>query len=219
MGELLNLATLDPNLVYLGLVLGLWVAVTATYIPGTGLAEVAAFILLAGSIAVLAALPTNWVAVVVLVVGLSTFLIAPFVNERFGQFAEIGLIGQAVGGYFLFTGSDLVVSPIMIAITIILAVLYNRFVLLPTMRSQRATNAYDEADQVIGIRGRVVRDLDPVGTVYVNKELWRARSDETLLKDTTIIVTGQEGLELFVEKAKREDTPDYQRLNGASTHH
>lgn len=217
MGEILNLATLDPNLVYLGLVAGLWVAVTATYIPGTGLAEVAAFLLLAGSIFVLAALPTNWVAVVVLIIGLSAFLIAPFVNERFGQFAEVGLIGQAVGGYLLFSGSELVVSPVLIGITVVLGVLYNRFVLLPTMRSQREDTAYDEVDQVIGVRGRVVKDLDPVGTVYVNKELWRARSDETLLRDTAVLVTGQEGLELFVEKAKREDTPTYQRPNGAST--
>lgn len=218
MDELLNLATLDPNLVYLALVLGLWVALTAAYIPGTGLAEVTAFVLLAGTVAVLASLPTNWVAVVILILGLSSFLMAPFVNERFGQFAEVGLIGQAIGGYWLFAGSDLVVSPLMIALTVVLAALYNRFILLPTMRSQHASNEYDEADRVIGIRGRVVKDLDPVGTVYVNKELWRARSDETLLKDVAVIVTGQDGLELFVEKAKREDTPLYERPNGATAH-
>ncbi|MEL7435178.1 MAG: NfeD family protein [Chloroflexota bacterium] len=59
------------------------------------------------------------------------------------------------------------------------------------------------------MRGRVVKDLDPVGTVYVNKELWRARSPVHLTRDTPIMVIGQQGLELQVEKAKNEDVPIY----------
>jgi len=35
--------SIDPNLVYLGLIAGLWVAVAAVYMPGTGIIEVAAF--------------------------------------------------------------------------------------------------------------------------------------------------------------------------------
>lgn len=212
------ISALDPNLVYLALVLGLWIAVTATYIPGTGIAELTAFLVLAGSVAVLAVLPTNWIAVLVLIIGVSAFLIAPFINERWGQFAEVGLIGQAVGGYLLFAGSELTVSPLVIAMTLIVAAAYHRGLLLPSLKDQGAFNEYDQSNEVVGVRGRVVKDLDPVGTVYVNKELWRARSEENLLEGTNVVVTGQDGLELFVEKAKREDAPSYEHhhQNGSS---
>jgi membrane-bound ClpP family serine protease len=142
-------------------------------------------------------------------------LILPFFGERYGRFAEVGLVGQAVGGYFLFENSP--VSLVLIGITLVLAVLYNRFVLIPIMRTQRSHNEYDESNEVVGLRGRVVKALDPVGTVYVNKELWRARSSEVLLPDTPVMIVGQDGLELVVEKAKNEDAPNYHhQSNGAS---
>ncbi len=214
--ELFSPAVIDVNLVYIALLAGLWLGVTAAYIPGTGLAEGIAALLLIGSFFVLAALPTNWVAVVILVVGVATFLILPFFGERYGGFAEVGLVGQAIGGYLLFENPP--VSIVLIAITLVLAVLYNRFVLIPIMRTQRSHNEYDESNEVIGLRGRVVKALDPVGTVYVNKELWRARSDEVLLPDSPVLVVAQDGLELVVEKAKNEDAPVYPQhhSNGAS---
>ncbi|MCA9915274.1 MAG: hypothetical protein KC496_18100, partial [Anaerolineae bacterium] len=214
--ELFNPAVLDVNLVYVALLAGLWLAVTAAYIPGTGLAEGIAALLLIGTFSVLTAMPTNWVAVVILVIGVATFLILPFFGERYGRFAEVGLIGQAIGGYLLFETEP--VSIVLIGITLVLAVLYNRFVLIPIMRTQRSHNEYDESNEVLGLRGRVVKALDPVGTVYVNKELWRARSDEVLMPDSSVVVVAQDGLELIVEKAKNEDAPVYppHHRNGSS---
>lgn len=207
--ELFDPAIIDPNFVYLALLVGLWVGVTAAYIPGTGVAELAAVLLLVASFVLLTMLPTNWLAALLLVLGVSAFLVMPFFGERWGHYAEGGLVLQALGGYFLFEGSP--VSPLLIGVTLLIGVLYNRAVLIPTMRNQRRHSEYDESNIVLGVRGRVVKDLDPVGTVYVNKELWRARSDQTLTKDTPVVVTAQEGLELFVEKAKTEDAPAYMR--------
>ena len=209
---------LDPNLLYISLLAGLWIGVTAAYVPGTWIPETISFVLLVASIILLTFLPTNWIALLVLVVGISTFLVLPFAGKKYSQYAEVGLIGQAIGSIFLFN-EGLSISPILIATTLILAVAYNRLVLSPMLKRQReSAQEYDESAQLIGVRGRVVKDLDPVGTVYVNKELWRARSDEYLPKDSKIIVTGRDGLELYVEKAKHEDAPDYERehhSNGA----
>lgn len=208
-------ANIDPNLVYIALLAGLWIGVTAAYLPGSGIAEAIAFILLGASIIVLTFLPTNWAALIVLILGVSAFLVLPFVGERYAKYAEAGLALQAVGSYFLLQENP--ISPLLIAITVLLGVAYNRMILIPTMQNQHKHTEFDEANEVIGVRGRVVKDLNPVGTVYVNKELWRARSDEYLPKDTPVLVIAKDGLELIVEKAKNEDTPVYHHHgNGAA---
>ena len=207
---------LDPNLIYIGLLVGLWMGVTAAYIPGTWIPETISMLLLVASLILLTMLPTNWLAVFLVLLGVSTFLLLPYIGKRYARFAEVGLIGQAFGSYFLFN-EGMRVSPLLIATTIVLAIAYNRLVLIPILNRQRDYNEYDESMEVVGVRGRVVKELDPVGTVYVNKELWRARSAEYLAKDTKIIVTGRDGLELYVEKAKHEDAPAYEHeSNGHS---
>lgn len=210
-----DFALIDPNLIYLGLLTGLWLGVTALYVPGTWIPETLSVVMIVGSLVILGSLATAWWAVILMILGVSMFLLLPFFGEKYGRFAEVGLIGQVIGGLFLF--QDQKISPILLAITVVIAILYNRFVLIPTMKSQRKYTEFDESNAVIGVRGRVVKDLDPVGTVYVNKELWRARSSDDLSKDTPIMVVGQDGLELTVEKAKNEDVPHYEETEARAS--
>jgi membrane-bound ClpP family serine protease len=49
--------------------------------------------------------------------------------------------------------------------------------------------------------GDVRTTLNPVGSVFVNGELWSARAETELSPGTTIIVTGREGLTLIVQPA------------------
>jgi membrane-bound ClpP family serine protease len=209
---------IDPNLIYIGLLVGLWMGITAAYIPGTWIPETVSVILLVASLILLTMLPTNWLAVFIVLLGVATFLLLPYIGKKYSRFAEVGLIGQAIGSYFLFN-DGLRVSPVLIATTIVLAIAYNRLVLIPILNRQRDYNEYDESNEVVGVRGRVVKELDPVGTVYVNKELWRARSAEYLPKDTKVLVTGRDGLELYVEKAKHEDAPAYEHESSGNGHH
>lgn len=189
---------LDPNLAYILLLAGLWLGVIAIYVAGTGVPEFAAVGLILLALFVLSSMPTNWAAVGLMVFGASSFLLLPLFGEKWGRYAEIGLIFQGLGAYFLFY-SEKHVSPLLIGATLIFGIIFYRKLLVPTMRSQ--TKSILEAD-LVGTRGRVVKDLDPVGTVYVQKELWRARSSEALSKDTMVVVVAQDGLELTVEKAK-----------------
>ena len=93
---------LDPNLAYILLLAGLWLGVIAIYIAGTGIPEIAALSLIIGALVVLSAMPTNWLAVSLMVLGASSFLILPLFGEKWGRYAEFGLILQGIGGYFLF---------------------------------------------------------------------------------------------------------------------
>ena len=65
----------DPNVVYILLIVGLWAAAAAVYVPGTGLLEVSAVICLVLAITGLTRLPVNMVGIVLIVVAGLLFVI------------------------------------------------------------------------------------------------------------------------------------------------
>src|SRR5687768_15742724 len=93
----------DATLLYVMLLIGLWVAITAAHVPGTGIIELAAFALIGLSLYALTQLPTNWLALMLLVAGAGCFLVLPYLSPRYAHLAELGLIMQGVGGLTLFT--------------------------------------------------------------------------------------------------------------------
>ena len=192
----------DPNVVYLLLMAGLWVSATGTYIPGTGLAEIGGAALIIGTLYLLGLLATNWIAVIALVVGTSLFFLLPLLKSEWEHFAIAGLALQALASLFLFT--DAAVSPVLIALAVLLAWLYHRGILLSILRMQRELSSTQKDEFLVGTRGRVMGAIEDRGTVQVNGELWTARSRSRLESGTEIVVTQQDGLELQVEKAKRE---------------
>ncbi|MDO8567280.1 MAG: NfeD family protein, partial [Dehalococcoidales bacterium] len=68
------------------------------------------------------------------------------------------------------------------------------------------TEALSRKEQVgntIGSRGKVVHPLSPEGMVNIHGELWKARSmDGNIAKGEEVEVVSQEGLKLFVRRAK-----------------
>lgn len=204
MEALLTLFFADPSLLYVLLLAGLWVAITAAHIPGTGIIELAAFGLIGVSLYALTQLPTNWLALVLLVGGTGCFLVLPYLSPRYAHLAELGLVLQAVGGLTLFT--DRAISLPVLGVSLLLSWLYNRFVLMPILRTQWNKTDYHTYTEVVGAVGRVIKPLDPMGTVLVNGEIWSARSAQDLSAETEVIVQSRRGLELTVEKAKRVES-------------
>ncbi|HVU14729.1 MAG TPA: NfeD family protein, partial [Phototrophicaceae bacterium] len=142
-----------------------------------------------------------------IVIGVLGFLIVPFVDRRFAPFASLGLILQVIGSIALFNG--LSVSVPLIAATIVAALIYYFFALLPAMEHQRkSAPALLEDQPIIGMEGRVQSTVDPVGTVYVRGETWTARSDHKLDVGTEVAVVDQEGLTLYVEAVKQKHRPE-----------
>ncbi len=197
---------LDPNLVYVILIIGLWLVVTAAYIPGTGVAEVLAFVGVAVALVALANLPTNWWAVILIVVGVLSFLMMPILNQRFAALSIGGLALQAVGSVFLFNGTG--VSLPLIVVMIAVALGYHRFALLRILEFNRSAPAMLDDQPLVGAHGYVQSALDPVGTVYVRGESWTARSEHNLKVGAEIVVVEQSGLTLFVEAVKLKRHPE-----------
>jgi membrane-bound ClpP family serine protease len=173
--------------------------------------ELVALGALIGVLLLLSGLPTNWLAVLVLVLGVLGFLTVPFVSPRWARVAEIGLVLQALGGFFLFNG--LQVSVLLIAVTIGLSLLYHRFGLLPLLRRARQQAAVvGDDDQLIGASGRVVKAFDAfgkqyIGTITVGGEQWTATSAKPLQPGDAVLVVERDGLQLAVEGLKYKVAP------------
>ncbi len=191
----------DPNVIYLLLMAGLWISATGTYIPGTGVAEIGGAALILGTLFLLAQVATNWIAVIALVIGASLFFLLPLLKSEWERFAIAGLALQAGASFFLFYGTS--VSPIWIAVGVLVAWAYHRTILRRVVEQQRTLSSTQKDAFLVGERGRVVAEIEDRGTVQVHGELWTARSRSRLESGAEIVVTGQEGLELHVEKAKR----------------
>lgn len=193
---------IDPNLVYLILIVGLWLSITAAYIPGTGVVEILAGVGVVAALVALANMPTNWWGVVLIVVGVLSFLVIPIIDRRFAMLAVGGLALQALGSLLLFDGIS--VGLPVIVVTIGASLLYHRFALIPTLEHHRGSPAMLEDQPLVGLEGYVQSALDPVGTVYVRGESWTARSDAKIAVGTEVAVVDQEGLTLYVEPVKQK---------------
>lgn len=202
----------DPNLVYLVVIGTIWLAVTAAYVPGTGILELLVAGLAIGSLLLLASLPTNWFAALLVLVGGVLFLVVPFVEERYRVVAMGGLGLQLLGSLFLFNG--LSVSLALIITIALLSLAYYRFVLMALLNTHHQPAALRTDRPVIGEYGRAQSILNPSGMVRVQGESWSARlssdSPAPVPADTTIIVLDQEGLTLIVapDTPKRKQQPE-----------
>lgn len=210
----LSVASANADLIYLGIIFSLWIAITAAYVPGTGIIEVLAFVGCMGSIVLLAQLPTNWIAVMLIVLGGSIFMLLPFINYKAGHLAFGGLILQGIGGLFLFN-DDVQVSWLIIGLSLAIPAIYHYFALMPMLRNMKNRPVNDRDAGLIGQKGRVTHALDPVGTVYVNSEHWSATTEDELMipLNEHVVVVARENLRLIVEPVKRKRTESDHHLD------
>jgi membrane-bound ClpP family serine protease len=200
-------ATVDPNVIFLALIVSLWLGVTAAYIPGTGVIEGMALVALTGVLIVLLQLEIQWAAVLLIVLGISVFSVVPFINPRYAPWALTGLGLQAAGSSFLF--QDASVNGFVILLTLLLPLGYYWLVLLPMLENARHQPVIHKDDLLIGAEGRVTRAIDPVGAVHVNSESWSATSDQHLPVGTRVRVIDKRGLQLVVEGIKEKRREDF----------
>jgi membrane-bound serine protease (ClpP class) len=193
---------ISPNIIYLLLMVGLWLSATGTYIPGTGIIEISGAGLILLTLYLLTLVSTNWVALVLVIVGALVFFMLPLFKPEWIRIAEGGLVVQAVASFLLF--SDSTVSPVLILTGVLLAWFYHRTILKAILKQHHQLSSTQKDAFLVGAQGRVVAPIDNQGTVHVKGELWTARSTSRLESGTDVVVTEQDGLELKVEKLKRD---------------
>jgi membrane-bound serine protease (ClpP class) len=191
---------LDPNVAYLFLIGGVFLAMLAVASPGTGLIEIAAFfcILLAGY--AVYNLSFNWWALLLL-----AFSIVPFVyalrkpkRELFLAFSILLLI---LGSVFMFqrTANGNTVNPLLAIMT---SAFVAGFLWLAVRKSVEAASArpLHDPNGLIGQIGEARTKIEEEGSVQVAGELWSAKSDKTIAAGSLIRVVRRDGFVLIVEK-------------------
>ena len=142
-------------------------------------------------------MPVNWIGVFLLVAGASAFMLLPFLlRPRHTLLTGAGLALQVAGSLLMFPAGG--ISPLIVGLSVALALLYWRFALLPVLARVRKAPPPGAMDSFHGETGRVVRALDPVGTLQLRGELWSAISDRPVAAGEQVVVIGREGLNLRV---------------------
>jgi membrane-bound serine protease (ClpP class) len=190
---------MDPNVAYLLLVIGFFLAIIALFSPGTGVLEVGAIfmIILAGYS--IYNLPINAWALVILLAGVFPFLLA-LRKSRHWLYLIVALVAFVVGSIFLFH-SDKGATAINPVLASVVSVIMVPLVWIIAKRSIEAISRKPDfnLEDLIGATGDARSEIEREGTVYIFGEEWSARSSEPIPAGSRIRVVSRDGLVLFVE--------------------
>ena len=92
-----------------------------------------------------------------------------------------------------------------LAVLIIIMLAWAGFAVFSYRMGTRALRRKPEGGlaDMLGMRGEVVRRLDPEGMIRIKGELWKAKSAGRKIESGVIVVVvGQKGLKLIVEREK-----------------
>lgn len=197
-------SALFPNLLYLALVAGIWLAALAAITPGTGLLELLALVSLAAAGLGTTVLPLNPWALVVLAVGVVCFILA-LRMPRPQWWLAASAVALSLGSVFLFRleNGRMAVHPLLASGVSLLTLGYFWLAVRSTLMTLRSRPSIDP-DRVIGETAEVRTRLDPTGSVYVLGELWTARCDTPCEPGGAVRIVGREGLLLLVEPVETE---------------
>ncbi|RME08450.1 MAG: hypothetical protein D6803_01250 [Anaerolineae bacterium] len=198
---------LNPNLAYLLLVFGFAVAFIAILTPGTGALELGALALFLLAGWAVYNLPINPWALVILIAGVFPFVWALRRSGERGYLA-LSILSLIIGSVFLFRQEQLwqpAVHPLLASVTSLLAGGFFWIAASKALEAWEARPAHD-LSTLIGAEGETRTVVHHEGSVYVNGELWSARSQQPIPPGTPIRVVQRSGLLLEVEPIQTNAT-------------
>ena len=191
----------DPNIAFLLMLIGFYGLILEFWNPGSFAPGVIGAISLIVGLTALTALPVNYGALGLLVLGI-LLMIGEAFTPGIGALGIGGLAAFIVGGLFLFEGGDtdiefavsrwLVFGSAIASAGMIIAIGGAAW-------SARKRTPATGSEQMIGMRGEVVGWSDVRGSVRVHGEVWSARANRPLQVSDIVRVVGREGLTLIVE--------------------
>jgi len=195
---------LDPNFAYLILLAGILLGFLAIVTPGTGLLEVGAFICVVLAGYAVYNLSINWWALLLLALSVVPFIYVARQPKR-EMYLGLSILLLVIGSVFLFAvdGWKPAVNPL---VAILSSGLVSAFLWIVVRKSVQAASARPTHDLevLVGQSGEARTKVHDDGSVYVNGELWSAKSGVEIAAGSHIRVVRREGFVLVVEKEKTE---------------
>ncbi len=193
---------LEPNIAYLILLSGILLGLMAIVTPGTGLFEVGSFFSLALAGYAVYNLSFNWWALIILALSVFPFAYAIQKPKR-EIYLGLSILLLVIGSIFMFAadGWKPAVNPLVALVTSGLISIFLWVIVQKTTQAANARPTHD-LEILIGAKGEAKSDIQDEGSVYVNGEMWSAKSDSPISNGSTIQVVRREGVILVVEKIK-----------------
>jgi membrane-bound serine protease (ClpP class) len=196
---------INPNVAYLLLILGFMLAGLAILSPGTGILEIVTLFVLMLAGWEIYNLEVNVWALVLMLLAVIPYILA--VRKRGKQlYLIISLMMILVGSWFLFKTdiwSEPAVNPLLF---VIVSVLLGGFIWLVTQKvlETEYMRPSHDLDGLIGKDGETKTVINDEGSVQIAGELWTARSQKPIPRDTRVRVIGRQGFVLEVEAIERQ---------------
>ena len=191
---------LNPNVAYLFLIGGVFLAMLALAAPGTGLIEIAAFFCILLAAYSVYNLSFNWWALLLLALSILPFLYA-LRKPRREIFLVLSILLLILGSVFMFprTSSSGTVNPL---IAVIASAFVAGFLWVASRKSVEAAGAkpLHDLDALVGRTGEARTKIEEEGSVLVAGELWSAKSDNAIAAGSPVRVVRRDGFVLVVEK-------------------
>ena len=193
---------LNPNIAYLIVLAGVFLALLAVATPGTGLLELGALFCFVLAGYAVYNLSIHWWALATLALSIVPLLFAIRYPRR-TIYLALSILLLIAGSVFLFAGKDGLISvdPILATVASALAGVSFWFVMRKSMEAMSRRPVHD-LDALVGQVGEARSKVHDDGSVYVAGEMWSARSDKNIPAGSHIRVAGREGFVLVVEKVE-----------------
>jgi membrane-bound serine protease (ClpP class) len=191
----------DPNVAFILLMIGFYGLLLEFWNPGTFVPGVIGGISLILGLTALSALPVNYGAMGLLLLGLA-LMIGEVFTPGLGILGIGGLVAFVAGAYFLFEGSgsdmEIAVSlPLILGMAALTGGLIFGVAGLALKARQRVP--VTGAEQIIGAEARVLDWDGSSGHVRLHGEIWSARSGAAIRPEGRVRVVGREGNTLLVD--------------------
>lgn len=189
----------DPSIAYILLLLGIYGLFYEFSNPGMLFPGVVGGICLLLALFALQMMPINYVGLLLILLGIA-FMLAEVFLPSFGALGLGGLVAFVIGSVMLID-TDLPDYGVPWTLIVPLAVTSALFSFAVGGMALRARQrpVLTGGEELLGITGEALEDIDREGWARVHGELWRVKSSQALARGARLRVTARRGLTLEVE--------------------
>ncbi len=200
--KMLNIIS-DPNIAYILLLLGMFGMLFEFYNPGAILPGIVGVISLVLAFYSMHTLPINYAGLALIIFGIILFLLELKIVSH-GLLAIGGVISLLLGSMMLIrpgSGMEMVrISRSVIISGTAISALFFLFVIGVGLKAQRR-KPVTGIGALIGATGESLDELDPLGRVRLQGEIWNAESIAgKILRGEKVRVREMKGLKVYVEQ-------------------